>query len=136
MSTMRNSVMLIGRATKPIMDTERQQATFKLVVEDSVNKTCITNTFDCVTTPSGTCSSASSRSPSEEATQHGERSRAKNTSSSTSTKQSSHDTRDAQKAYFQTRTYSDLDRSKQLEKTLDRAIDEYLNPNTQIDLFG
>lgn len=48
MSTMRNSVMLIGRATKPIMDTERGQATFKIVVEDSVNKTCITNTFDCV----------------------------------------------------------------------------------------
>lgn len=46
------------------------------------------------------------------------------------------ETRDAQKAYFKTRAYSDLDRSKQLEKTLDRAIDEYLNPNPQIDLFG
>ena len=46
------------------------------------------------------------------------------------------ETRDAQKAYFQTRTYSDLDRSKQLERQLDKAIDEYLNPNTQIDLFG
>lgn len=45
---MRNSVMLIGRATKPIMDTERGQATFKIVVEDSVNKTCVTNTFDCM----------------------------------------------------------------------------------------
>lgn len=46
------------------------------------------------------------------------------------------ETRDAQKAYFKTRTYSDLDRSRQLERQLDKAIDEYLNPNTQIDLFG
>lgn len=47
---MRNSVMMIGRATKPVVDSERGQATFKIVVEDSVNKTCITNTFDCVAT--------------------------------------------------------------------------------------
>lgn len=46
------------------------------------------------------------------------------------------ETRDAQKAYFKNRTYSDLDRSKQLERQLDKAIDEYLNPNPQIDLFG
>lgn len=50
MSTMRNSVMMVGRPTRPTMDTERGQATFKIVVEDSVNKTCITNTFDCVAT--------------------------------------------------------------------------------------
>lgn len=42
MSTMRNSVMMVGRPTRPTMDTERGQATFKIVVEDSVNKTCIT----------------------------------------------------------------------------------------------
>lgn len=46
------------------------------------------------------------------------------------------ETRDAQKAYFKTRGYTELDQSKKLEKTLDRAIDEYLNPNPQIDLFG
>ena len=50
MSTMRNSVMMIGRATKPVVDSERGQATFKLVVTESFQKTCATNTFDCVAT--------------------------------------------------------------------------------------
>lgn len=46
------------------------------------------------------------------------------------------ETRDAQKAYFKTRGYTELDKSKKLEKRLDKAIDEYLTPNPQIDLFG
>lgn len=45
------------------------------------------------------------------------------------------ETRDAQKAYFKTRGYTELDQSKQLEKRLDKAIDEYLNP-PQPDLFS
>lgn len=46
------------------------------------------------------------------------------------------ETRDAQKAYFKTRGYTELDKSKQLEKRLDKAIEDYLNPNPQIDMFG
>ena len=52
MSTMRNSVMLIGRPTKPVMNSEENQATFKLVVTDErkVDGCCIPRTFrfDCV----------------------------------------------------------------------------------------
>lgn len=44
--------------------------------------------------------------------------------------------RDAQKSYFKTRSSGDLDKSKRLERQLDKAIDEYINPNPQIDLFG
>ncbi len=44
--------------------------------------------------------------------------------------------RDAQKSYFLTRSRTELDRSKKLERTLDKAIEDYLNPNTQMDLFG
>lgn len=43
--------------------------------------------------------------------------------------------RAAQKAYFKTRGYAELDQSKKLEKRLDKAIDEYLNP-PQPDLFS
>lgn len=49
------------------------------------------------------------------------------------------ETRDAQKAYFKTRGYTELDNSKQLERQLerqlDKAIDDYLNP-PQPDLFS
>ena len=45
------------------------------------------------------------------------------------------ETRDAQKAYFKTRGYTELDKSKKLERQLDKAIDEYLNP-PQPDLFS
>ena len=52
MSTMRNSVMLIGRPTKPVMNSEENQASFKLVVTDErkVDGCYTTNTFrfDCV----------------------------------------------------------------------------------------
>jgi hypothetical protein len=45
------------------------------------------------------------------------------------------ETRDQQKRYFLTRAKSELDKSKQLEKRLDKAIDEYLNPPPP-DLFS
>ena len=52
MSTMRNSVMLIGRPTKPVMNSEENQATFKLVVTDErkLDGCYIPRTFrfDCV----------------------------------------------------------------------------------------
>lgn len=38
------------------------------------------------------------------------------------------ETRDTQKAWFKFHNQADLTKSKQLEKMLDRAIDEYLNP--------
>lgn len=44
--------------------------------------------------------------------------------------------RDAQKSWFLYHNRADLDRSKKLERQLDTAIDEYLNPNPQMDLFG
>lgn len=37
------------------------------------------------------------------------------------------ETREAQKAYFKTRSSSDLQRSKQLERKLDAAIREYFD---------
>lgn len=46
------------------------------------------------------------------------------------------DTRDAQKAYFKTRSYGDLNNSKAMEAKLDKAIEEYLHPDNQLDLFG
>lgn len=45
------------------------------------------------------------------------------------------ETRDAQKAYFKSRRYEDLDRSKKLESRLDSAIDGYLNPVHELSLF-
>ena len=46
--------------------------------------------------------------------------------------------RDAQKRYFATRGRMDLAASKQLERELDDAIEEYEHENPQllIDLFG
>ena len=46
MSTMRNSVMLIGHPTAPVMNSEEKQASFKLAVADKENG-CV-YTFDCV----------------------------------------------------------------------------------------
>ncbi len=52
MSTMRNSVMMIGIPTKPVMNSEEKQASFKLAVADSYKSGgCYmprTFTFDCV----------------------------------------------------------------------------------------
>lgn len=44
--------------------------------------------------------------------------------------------RDAQKAWFLCHNRVDLDRSRKLERQLDAAIEEYMNPNPQMDLFG
>lgn len=44
--------------------------------------------------------------------------------------------RDAQKSWFLCHNRADLDRSKKLERQVDAAIEEYLNPNPQMDLFG
>lgn len=44
--------------------------------------------------------------------------------------------REAQKAYFTTRSSGNLSKSKQLERQLDKAIEEYMNTYTQMDLFG
>lgn len=44
--------------------------------------------------------------------------------------------RDAQKSWFLCHNQADLDRSRKLERQLDTAIDEYMNPNPQMDLFG
>lgn len=46
------------------------------------------------------------------------------------------ETRDAQKRYFATRDRYDLSMSKAMEHQLDQAIEDYLTPNPQIDLFG
>lgn len=49
MSTLRNSVMLIGIPTRPVMNSEEKQASFKLTVNNIYNGGCpTTNTFDCV----------------------------------------------------------------------------------------
>lgn len=49
MSTIRNSVLLVGRPTKPVMNSEEKQASFKIVVTNDFNSGCQTNnTFDCV----------------------------------------------------------------------------------------
>ena len=44
--------------------------------------------------------------------------------------------RDAQKSWFLCHNRADLDKSKRLERQLDREIENYLNPNMQMDLFG
>lgn len=44
--------------------------------------------------------------------------------------------RDAQNAWFLCHNRADLDRSRKLERQLDAAIEEYMNPNPQMDLFG
>ena len=47
-------------------------------------------------------------------------------------------TRQAQKDYFASRRYNDLHRSKELERQLDKAIEEYTASNQQllIDIFN
>lgn len=42
--------------------------------------------------------------------------------------------RDAQKAYFKSRSYNDLEKSKKLESRLDAEIAQYLDPQPR--LFG
>ena len=44
--------------------------------------------------------------------------------------------RDAQKSWFLCHNHADLDKSKRLERQLDREIENYLNPNMQMDRFG
>lgn len=44
--------------------------------------------------------------------------------------------RTAQKSWFKFHNQADLDRSRKLERQLDAAIEEYMNPNPQMDLFG
>ena len=46
--------------------------------------------------------------------------------------------RQAQKDYFATRIYDDLHRSKELERQLDQALEDWTNnnPTLLIDLFG
>lgn len=43
--------------------------------------------------------------------------------------------RTAQKAYFRTRSYSDLDESKKLEREVDNALREISEPKDQLSLF-
>lgn len=44
--------------------------------------------------------------------------------------------RTAQKAYFRTRSYSDLDESKKLERQVDNALREISDPQNQLSLFS
>lgn len=43
--------------------------------------------------------------------------------------------RSAQKQYFRTRSYADLDESKKLEREVDQALRDFSNPNDQLSLF-
>lgn len=43
--------------------------------------------------------------------------------------------RTAQKTYFRTRNYADLDRSKILERQVDQALRDLSNPQNQYSLF-
>lgn len=43
--------------------------------------------------------------------------------------------RTAQKQYFRTRSYADLDESKKLEKQIDQALRDFSNPKDQLSLF-
>lgn len=43
--------------------------------------------------------------------------------------------RTAQKAYFRTRSYGDLDESKKLEREVDQALRDFSNPQNQLQLF-
>ena len=42
--------------------------------------------------------------------------------------------RSAQKAYFKSRMYADLELSRKLERQLDKEIEDYLNPQTTLEL--
>ena len=44
--------------------------------------------------------------------------------------------RAAQKSWFLCHNRADLDRSKNVERQVDAAIEEYMNPSPQMDLFG
>lgn len=44
--------------------------------------------------------------------------------------------RTAQKAYFRTRSYFDLDESKKLERQVDNALREISEPQNQLSLFS
>lgn len=43
--------------------------------------------------------------------------------------------RSAQKQYFRTRNYADLDENKKLEREVDQALREFSNPKDQLSLF-
>lgn len=43
--------------------------------------------------------------------------------------------RSAQKQYFRTRSYGDLDESKKLEREVDQALRDFSNPKNQLSLF-
>ena len=44
--------------------------------------------------------------------------------------------RAAQKAYFRTRSYEDLDRSKKLEREIDQALRNFSEDDNQLSLFA
>lgn len=44
--------------------------------------------------------------------------------------------RSAQKQYFRTRSYGDLDESKKLERKVDQALRDFSNTNNQLNLFS
>ena len=43
--------------------------------------------------------------------------------------------RSAQKQYFRTRSYADLDESKKLEREVDKALRDFSNPKDELSLF-
>lgn len=43
--------------------------------------------------------------------------------------------RSAQKQYFRTRSYADLDESKKLECKVDQALRDFSNPKDKLSLF-
>lgn len=43
--------------------------------------------------------------------------------------------RSAQKQYFRTRSYADLDESKKLEREVDQALRDFSAPKDQMSLF-
>lgn len=43
--------------------------------------------------------------------------------------------RSAQKQYFRTRSYGDLEESKKLEREIDQALRDFSNPKDQLSLF-
>lgn len=43
--------------------------------------------------------------------------------------------RSAQKQYFRTRSYDDLEESKKLEREVDQALRDFSNPKDQLSLF-
>lgn len=44
--------------------------------------------------------------------------------------------RSAQRQYFRTRSYADLDESKKLEQEVDQALRDFSNPKDQFSLFN